>query len=107
MVDVGLTAWGLRDQAQRRGVHVSQPQLDEYVRWGLLPESTQGRWPTEAVGRLVAIHEAAPKARQLYRRAVLLGRDPHFPVPPSKLWDAMVEMVKSSSGITAAKRKMG
>src|SRR5438132_1309070 len=102
-----LSEWKLRQEAEALGVRVTGQQFRRYQEWGLIPDSVDGGWTAETVGRLVEIRKLGKQIRSLPRRVVFLRRDyARFPVPTAKLRDAMAEIVSQSSGFQARKRKM-
>jgi hypothetical protein len=90
---MGMSESALRAYAETRGHPVTHAQFGSYLRAGLLPEPTDGRWP-EAVGdRLVLVRKLGQFVRPLPRRVILLRDHINFPVAPEKLRQAMIALI--------------
>lgn len=88
-----LTSWALRKRAAERGCQVSGEQFKAFLACGLLPVSSDERWPVETVERLVRICQLGETVRSLTRRLLLLRREPAFSeVPADKLREAMLDV---------------
>lgn len=98
-----VSEWRIRQEAD-----VSVGQLRVLEGWSLIQRTSEGRWPVDTIAKLKRIKEEArhPRARQLPRRVVRLRADyVDFPVPASKLREAMLQMLGQKL-ISAPKRKL-
>lgn len=111
---LSLSGWAIRQRLEEQGHSVSDTQLDEFVRWGLLRRDENGYAP-KSDERAIEILEAAREARSLPRRVVFLRGDfLRFPVPTEPLQRAFVEFaptikrpIRKMQQLEAAWRWMG
>jgi len=90
-----LTEYQLRHGAELAGYPTTHAQLMRLHGWDLLGQPDTGRWPPEAMERLIEARKAESEgARFLPRRVVRLRADfQRFPIPSATLRRAMVEMI--------------
>lgn len=97
-----ISTWALRIQAGADGEPLSDEQIENWQRWGVLRDPPDGRWSQADVARARQIREMGRDVRSIPRRAVRLF-DLSYPTSPGKLRESMIAVAKSTS---APVRKM-
>ena len=99
-----FSTWELRRKAGDRHP-LSDEQIAEWQRWGLLRVPQDGRWTEADVGRAKRVRELGKEVRSQPRRAILL-LDASYPTEPSKLREAMIAVVPTIKAPVAKMRRL-
>jgi hypothetical protein len=88
-----LTGYQLvREADDRLGIKTNYQQLRDYEDCGLIPNSENGRWPSEALTDLKRANELSRQSRALDRRVILRYLEDHKSIRPDKLQSALVSL---------------
>src|SRR4051812_22038284 len=96
-----LSTWSLRVQAGEVGKPLSDEQIAEWQKWGLLRVPGDDQWTATDVERAKQVRKRAQEVRSLPRRAIRL-LDASYPTEPGRLREAMLAVVPT---ITAPVQK--
>lgn len=101
-----FSTWALRIEAGTDGQPLSDEQIANWQRWGVLREPPDARWSIHDVERAREIQELGKEVRSLPRRAVRLF-NLNYPTPPGKLREAMIAVANTTSAPVRKMRCIG
>jgi hypothetical protein len=102
-----VSGWSLRQAAESAGFPVTFRQLERYASWGILGEPADGRWPPEAVDRLIEARKVSRDVRSLPRLVLRLRANfLRFPIHASAVRRALVELAPAVANSRAKVHRM-
>lgn len=104
-----LSTWALRVRAGDDDEPLSDAQIREWQRWGLLRDPEEGRWSELDVERAREVRTIAEEVRSLPRRALRLYRRDGgcYPTPPGKVREAMKAVAPTVDAPVRKMRQVG